>query len=458
MDMPRHLTDVDGAGINAQLGESVNHIKPSYSVWEEFEQREVNVKWFGAKGDYNTTTSAGTDDTTFIQNAINFAETYGGTVVFPKGNYYITSTLLMSANARYLKGLGKVFLTYNGAIGTYAISSKTGAGFTYGILKDIIINLPTTKDRHGVDVNYMRYSLFDNVMISNADIGLNLDYCFGSHFTNCKQYTSKIGINCLNNINGVSFSYNVSESNAVGAFISGRNLVFDSACIFEKNDVAVSLSNVILTDITNCYFEANKVDFAYTNPAASSRQFNVHSNHFSGVGDNIVLMNTTATANEMKISLADNLFNKTLTGYIINKTTTSPDEIKYVNNKLYNQTHLGIVNGDIRYDKLKSDGSIKFIPVLSGTWTSDVNNPIEVFIDSEGYVNLKGTVTTGDIEQLFINLPAMMCPKSHLKFPVAHGSSLSLTTLAQVSVRTEGEVAIRGATSLVYLNGIKWKR
>lgn len=67
----------------------------------------VSVKQFGAKGDFNGTT--GTDDTTAIQNAINWAQlntntgTYGsfspsvgtGVVYFPQGTYKVTAALVV---------------------------------------------------------------------------------------------------------------------------------------------------------------------------------------------------------------------------------------------------------------------------------------------------------------------------------------------------------------------------
>src|SRR5688500_12633250 len=50
------------------------------------ENNEVNVQWFGAKGDGIT------DDTAAVQLAINFLKSIeGGTVFFPKGKYVITN-------------------------------------------------------------------------------------------------------------------------------------------------------------------------------------------------------------------------------------------------------------------------------------------------------------------------------------------------------------------------------
>ena len=72
---------------------------------EDCESGNVNARWFGAKGDAKANNvsvyEAGTDDTSAIQAAIDYAVIYGGgesggaTVVIPAGTYRITSPLLV---------------------------------------------------------------------------------------------------------------------------------------------------------------------------------------------------------------------------------------------------------------------------------------------------------------------------------------------------------------------------
>jgi hypothetical protein len=63
-------------------------------------RRTVNVRDFGAKGDFNTTTQTGTDDSAAFAAAIAAASAGGAnagmTVVVPPGNYRLTSTFLVS--------------------------------------------------------------------------------------------------------------------------------------------------------------------------------------------------------------------------------------------------------------------------------------------------------------------------------------------------------------------------
>lgn len=56
--------------------------------------RWVNVKWFGAQGNYNKNTFAGADDTAEIQAAIDsVVNTYGATIYFPHGVYGISAPI-----------------------------------------------------------------------------------------------------------------------------------------------------------------------------------------------------------------------------------------------------------------------------------------------------------------------------------------------------------------------------
>lgn len=60
----------------------------------------INVKDFGAVGDFNPTTGVGTDDRVAIQNAINYAQSLpsGGTVYFPAGRYYTGTEWTIAPN------------------------------------------------------------------------------------------------------------------------------------------------------------------------------------------------------------------------------------------------------------------------------------------------------------------------------------------------------------------------
>lgn len=73
--------------------------------WERQYSGAVNVKWFGAKGDFNTSTEYGTNDTNAIQNAIDYAASNSKNVFISKGNYKITSSLVISSGV-HIEGEG----------------------------------------------------------------------------------------------------------------------------------------------------------------------------------------------------------------------------------------------------------------------------------------------------------------------------------------------------------------
>lgn len=91
--------------VEVQLEESISQLKGNHSVWEEFEQRGVNVKWFGAISDANyydeinkkyykdiAMTIPSTDNKVAFQNAVNHLNSIGGGVLFvPKGTYLFKS-------------------------------------------------------------------------------------------------------------------------------------------------------------------------------------------------------------------------------------------------------------------------------------------------------------------------------------------------------------------------------
>ena len=92
--------DKEQQEVNEQLAQSANQFKPSWSVWEEFEQRQINVKWFGAKADGIT------DDKLAFQSAVDFAHSIGGATIFmPTGTYMIKSGITWKSNVS-LKGAG----------------------------------------------------------------------------------------------------------------------------------------------------------------------------------------------------------------------------------------------------------------------------------------------------------------------------------------------------------------
>jgi hypothetical protein len=79
-------TDNGGTIITTGLGVTVT------SAWLRVYSGDVNVKWFGAKGD------SASDDTSAINRAVQYCQTFYGTLCFPIGEYLISSTIVISGN------------------------------------------------------------------------------------------------------------------------------------------------------------------------------------------------------------------------------------------------------------------------------------------------------------------------------------------------------------------------
>lgn len=88
---------------------------------------DINVRDYGAQGNYNPSSGAGNDDTNAIQRACDIAVNYGGRVYIPAGYYKTTAPITMSWTASPSNGLPnypKVCTVYgDGGMGPVAAST-----------------------------------------------------------------------------------------------------------------------------------------------------------------------------------------------------------------------------------------------------------------------------------------------------------------------------------------------
>lgn len=115
--------------INEQLIKNATELKltpktenkpTTQGIWQEFEDRAINVKWFGAVGNAKYFDEAtkkfyadakhtipATDDTEAIRKAIASAYQQHIPIFFPRGQYYISDTITIP-NYMYIVGVGTV--------------------------------------------------------------------------------------------------------------------------------------------------------------------------------------------------------------------------------------------------------------------------------------------------------------------------------------------------------------
>jgi hypothetical protein len=136
----------------------------------------INVLWFGAKDDVNTTTGAGTDNTAAIQNAINAAKLFNRSVYVPAaknpnkiGGYRITGTIFIP-DAVDFDGQGIIYLDTAATDNSPAIQVGTETATAYRGIYNFKVSKPTTK--------------FSNWSTPDGDgAGVRLLNCFASDIT-----------------------------------------------------------------------------------------------------------------------------------------------------------------------------------------------------------------------------------------------------------------------------------
>ena len=107
----------------------------------------VSVKDFGAVG------NGSTDDTTAIQNAVNYVGSVGGTVYFPTGTYLISSTINVS---------------YSGIIfaGESAVATAFGS--------KIVGNGTTPATLFSITTSFSDHTHFNNIALESAPVGITV--------------------------------------------------------------------------------------------------------------------------------------------------------------------------------------------------------------------------------------------------------------------------------------------
>jgi hypothetical protein len=294
----------------------------------------VNVKKYGAVGDGTT------DDTTAIQNAINAVDgtafTYngGGTVIFPQGNYKITSALTINGHYNItLQGYGMARIhnanTSNGHAIVIGTSSEYREG--YSIIRDLWITgnansgygvyatKTTNLELHHVNLFYHGYT------------ALRLDYAFTFRAYNCDFAQNEQHGAYLTNISGnltqfYSCQFNTNDTAGyAGARVEGASLnVSFIGCDFTANDYGLDIRNTTNANVIGCYFEAtaSTTRNLYAGSTAM-KNLNLIGNYFQGaavadavdlddvtgvviVNNHFNTCNLTTTANTVDITSMNN--------------------------------------------------------------------------------------------------------------------------------------------------------
>lgn len=172
-------TDVNvfsqGVELSTFLDKAESGKRPEWSIWDEFDKREINVKWYGATGD------GVTDDTQSIIDAI--ADGRNRKVFFPKGDYKVSGNIDIDQPTK---------LVGDGA--TLVGDEKTLDGTFINVDESLYIsgitfkNLPRAIDFSDITGSVNNVTITDCVFI---DCGRPMSWTYGTvgdvgsvHFTN----------------------------------------------------------------------------------------------------------------------------------------------------------------------------------------------------------------------------------------------------------------------------------
>lgn len=339
------IESVDPGGVLlSRLGIFSSFRDWDYSILEkvknEFEERGVNVKWFGAKGD------GVTDDTLSIQSAINT----GLSVFLPPGKYNVKE-LKGFASGQIIQGISKVeswgekntqnitLLNGIGSSDNYVIKNNVWGD---GILPNAItvknLSIEGSKKTNGILVG--NSSTIEGVKITNCINGLSnikvsnvmncqINGCTNgvmnatdSKITNNFFYYNEVGIN-FDNSNDNSIVNNKIEWNGIGISLTKATYNLISNNIIDRNTTyGIYTSNVVSTTISGNQFERNLTNHLYLHGSLfnistnSLFRKNSEDNQSGIVAPDVAIFTKSIASSSITNNLVDGkMFNKTGTDY-----------------------------------------------------------------------------------------------------------------------------------------------
>lgn len=366
----------------------------------EFTDRGVNVKWFGAKGD------GVTDDTDAIKKAVEFCE-QGKILYFPQGDYLTTDTIVID-KAIHLNMQGKIICNHD-KTGIRYLSSKTSG--TFGAIYDNGITINSS-------FNVIRKKEFSQI---SSSIGIEIVNCFNGkfdlkniteHYLGVKLIAKKIGTgysaitycnfrlgrlnNYFENLRGIcegsgwltqntffggnwtcdnkeSSTRHVTFENN-GTSVIDANLFFN--CSFEGFvKECITFKKVFSNTFYNCRFEMPTCEKLFV--FSKDSRFNVISNCFGVSG--FMRDNKFSDNEDSKHSTGNKVeFNDYLLGDI-----NYYDGIFYITPIRNTDEHYGNTTNGVKLGNIPKDWTIKF----------NVNGLIENLVTSSSDNTVDGKVT-----------------------------------------------------------------
>ena len=253
----------------------------------------LNVKWFGAKGDWNGTN--GTDDTVAIQKALEYSILNKKCLDFDENvDYLITDTLLLPVNTG-IENSYKAPLIINGRGSSIVVNSNIplldSAYYNGAVLTSSISTLPETNMSFGVIIENLG---FENIFNGNTEYAVRLkDWHQGSIIRNCAIRA-----------NAALDMYSCFYSKALNIITSGVKINGLSRFRFRSNNNLMEIKGLVAVDSNiGYYFDgvADAINF-YQNSIegvdigvifnSEVRSINIDSNYIENVTDTMFKFNS----------------------------------------------------------------------------------------------------------------------------------------------------------------------
>ena len=243
----------------------------------------INILQMGAIGDYDDVTKTGTDNTLFINNAIEHALENNLIIYIPPGHYKINSSIqllrntnIIADNATFWYSGNDIAIKAHGTLDTY-IYPRIKSLTVRKINNDFIgVGMSVQLSKMGGIFKDCRFFGFEYGVKHSGTTPINTptpeinDWAWLNHFINCRFSDNKYGVLCSVNSNGVTFDkclFNDNEQYGIKIFDSFNIRIQN--CEFETNGILTNGSAIIINDgrsilISGCYFEANGIKDDYS--------------------------------------------------------------------------------------------------------------------------------------------------------------------------------------------------
>jgi hypothetical protein len=237
-------------------------------IWTRISE-VVSVADFGAKGDYNPVTDAGTDDRTAINAAVNAAISSGRGLHFPAGSYLV-SKYIDIAGARGLKIWGET-----GAVIRYrsdnAAAVADGIALSNGQARSAFL----LRGCQNVAIEGLLFQGNTSPLVDTGNIGSAIyqSRCMGTVIRNCAGY------------DGAGFHQQDAGANSIGtgdslAFVGTTVTLTDAGGLFLPGHLGLSITLSGCTNPNNngvftitSYLSATQVTFTNPSPVAETSSF-----------------------------------------------------------------------------------------------------------------------------------------------------------------------------------------